>query len=64
METDFTKAIKAILTKSFPDYIPRHIDDVADRILDRTGRVDYRLRFVEMCEKNIEKERNSINKVD
>lgn len=55
METDFTKAIKDILYCGFPDYIPDHIEKVADEIFTWAGRIDYRLKFVEMCEKDMDR---------
>ncbi len=54
METDFSKAIKDILTRSFPEYTARHINKVADRIFAWTGKVDYRSKYVEMCYKDME----------
>jgi hypothetical protein len=55
METDFTKAIKDILYREFPDYIPGHIEKVAGEIFTWVGRIDYRLKFVEMCEKDMDR---------
>ncbi len=54
METDFTRAIREILKQGFPDYKPSHIEKVANEIFLWTGRVDYRLRYFDMCERDME----------